>query len=97
MCGGVGDNIRAAGDLYSLIISEHLVIVAQCGSKITFLLEHFPCTANSKMTNKTLVLHSLPECIGKVHREEICWAVGVKKTLITTQLTIKEICVQLIT
>lgn len=38
VCGGMGDNIRAAGDLYSLIISEHLVIVAQRGSKISFPL-----------------------------------------------------------
>lgn len=44
-------NIRAAGDLYSLrsIISEHLVIVAQCGSKITSLPTL--CTSNSLSSN----------------------------------------------
>lgn len=37
LCGEAGRGLGAAGDLDSQIKSEHLVIVAQQGSKITFL------------------------------------------------------------
>lgn len=72
--GGGGGVYKSSGrPLLSQIISEHLVIVAQRGSKITFLptLRTSNVPRAQPTESRTLLLDSFPECIGKLKEEGV--------------------------